>query len=718
MLWGLVLAILASVGLMAAAYVKTAVPEPNAQATAQTTVIYASDGHTRIASLGTDRTDVPLSQMPLDLRHAVLAAEDRHFYNEPAVSASGTLRALFTDLRGGDIQQGGSTITQQYVKNAYLTQQRTLSRKLNEILIAIKLGQERSKNQILEDYLNTIYFGRGAFGVAAAAKAYFREPLQKLTVSQDAMLAGLIEAPSQLDPRVDKSASQRRWQYVVNGMVSQGWLPRSKATGLRFPHTKPVPSQTGCTGNDCFIAQAVEAQLTKMGFTQQQIDQGGYKVITTINPTAQKAAVDAVQAAEQAGQLNEKTGQPETSVVSIKPGDGAIEAMYAGPGCRSRSKSTTKCIDTTGVTHLFDPSQTGYGRPPGSSMKPYTLIAALKQGISLNQTFNGAASIDFSGFTLHNAGGETCSSPCTLMTALAESINTVFVPLAAQVGPAKVADVAHDAGIEKQVKLPDNAEISLGPEPVPVVDQADGYATIAAKGVHATPYIVSKVVEPDGTVIRHHPQTNRVFSEPVASQAIYAMQQVLKCSPVQGTACGKELDGGARPAAGKTGTASNQQGSNTDAWFIGFTPQLATAVWVGKDKYGSVLSVGGLEIYGGQVPATIWQQTMQAALANAPIVQFPQPVGVTPPTSSPTPTGASSTSGSPSPTSSSPSPSPHSSSPKPTGSPTTSAPSSPPASSSSGQPLPTSSSASPGTTPRTRASRSPAATRRGAARHR
>jgi membrane peptidoglycan carboxypeptidase len=665
MLWGLLVAGLLAAGLLTVAYLHTSVPSPNEQATAQTTVILAADNKTVIAKLGVNRTDVPLSAVPLGLQHAVLAAEDRHFYDEPAVSVTGTLRALGTDVVGGDITQGGSTITQQYVKNAYLSQQRTFTRKLSEILLAIKVGHETSKNQILDDYLNTIYFGRGAYGVSAAARAYFGKPLGQLDTAQDVVLAGVVNSPSVYDPRVDPAQAAARFRYVVGGMVAEGWLSRQQAAGLSLPPTKRPRSDSGCQGNDCFIAAAANAELASMGFSQGQLAQGGYRVVTTIDPKVQDAAQQSIREAESAGEINEKTGRPETSLVSIKPGNGAIEAMYSGPGCH-HTKSTTGCVDTTGVTHLFDPSAIGYGRPAGSSMKPYTLVAALQQGTSLDQTFPGPAEIDVAGSTIHNAGDEVCSSPCTLQTALAESINTVFVPLAQSVGPATVARVAHKAGIPADVKLGEHGvvtpEVTLGVNDVPVVGQADGYATIAAGGQHAAPYLVSQVLDAQGQVVaKAHPKLDRAFSSDVAANAIQAMRQVLECTPVQGTACGKALADG-RPAAGKTGTATNASNANSDAWFIGFTPQLSTAVWVGNDKHGSTLSAGGLEIYGGQVPAGIWQSTMDTALAGLPVQQFPTPTQTAPVTPPPTVSTVPTTSTSLSPT----------------GTPTTTAPSSSP----------------------------------------
>jgi membrane peptidoglycan carboxypeptidase len=601
------------------AYARTSIPSPSSIATAQTTTLYYSDGKTVLARIGTTtRTDVPLSAVPVHVRNSVLAAEDRQFYSEPGISPTGILRAMYEDVKGGDVAQGGSTITQQYAKNAYLTQQRTFTRKFKEIFIATKLGQSRSKNSIFADYLNTIYFGRQAFGIKAAAKAYFGESgVSQLTVSQGALLAAVINAPSFYDPRVNLSAAQSRWHYVISGMVKQGWLTQAKAAKLHFPKTQPQKTGATCgLSTKRFICNAVETELTKTdGLTDAQFQQGGLKVVTTINKTAQAAAVTAEQ--DLSGQDH---GNPESSLVSIKPGDGAIEAMYAGQSYCDPKNKRDGCQDLTGLTSNFP-----YARPPGSSMKPYTLIAALKQGINMNSNYPGPSHIDFpgtNGVGISNAGGESCSNPCSLVKALAESINTVFVPLAAQVGPAAVAKVAHDSGISTTYKLATTPEITLGTEPVSVVDQADGYATIAAGGMHASPYLVKSVKTAQGqTIYKANPQPNRVYSSAIASDAAYAMTKVLDCS-TGGTACGKALPG--RPAAGKTGTTS----SNDDAWFIGYTPQLSTAVWLGNSNRHKPVVSNGAEVFGGDIPARIWQQMMTSALAAFPAVPFPPPAAV------------------------------------------------------------------------------------------
>jgi membrane peptidoglycan carboxypeptidase len=559
----------------------------------------------------------------------VLAAEDRHFYSEPGVSPTGILRALAVDIRGGDITQGGSTITQQYAKNAYLSPHRSLTRKLKEILIATKLGQTRSKATVLGDYLNTIYFGRDAYGIQAAAQAYFGKDVSELTTSEGALLAAVIRGPSYYDPRINHAAAQARWQYVVNGMVSQGWLTAANAAALQFPATiklSEAPSQ--CTGNRCFIRDAVEHELTTTdGMTQAQLDLGGYKIVTTINQGDQRA----LDKAEAAVIPHNSTGTPESGAASIKPGNGAVEALYGGRRyCHAPDKNKDACVDLSGYTGQW-------ARPPGSSFKAFTLIAALKQGISLSSRFNGPPEVDVDGTTIHNSSpGESCDN-CTLLRAFAQSVNTIFVPLAQQIGPQHVVDAAYAAGIPKARNLAAVPDITLGPDQVAPIELADAYATIAAQGVRAEPYLVSSVTTSGGQrIIKAKPQLTRVFPADVMSDVTYAMTKVLAPG---GTAYGHALLG--RASAGKTGTTDN----NTNAWFTGFTPQLCTSVWIGNvDPTQTVEGAGVGEVFGGTLPAQIWQQMMDEALADAPAVPFPVPANVgtpensTSPSSSPSPT--------------------------------------------------------------------------------
>src|SRR3954471_1660947 len=646
MLWGVLAAFAFAVVLAGIAYAATAIPNPNNFATAQATTIYYKDGKTVMARFGnTSRIDVPLSQVPMPVRQAVLAAEDRNFYSEPGISPTGIMRAVWVDLRGGDIKQGGSTITQQYVKNAYLTQQRTFTRKFKEILISVKLGNSRSKDQILEDYLNTIYFGRGAYGIQAAAHAYFDKDVSRLNAAQGALLALIISNPSLYSPDSNKPASRARFQYVLGGMEKKGWL-----SGARPAYPKVIPEKhargKACVGPVGFICQAVQHSLAQHGFDEARLEAGGYRVVSTIAKKDQDAAVAAMRDQDGTYQRSGLDKGREGAMISIQPGDGAIRAMYGGSEYCPAKKHPDSCTDLTGVA-------SSYARPPGSSFKPYTVIAALKDGISLDSVFSGPSHIDFPGTDgkgISNSGNESCGA-CTLTQALAESINTIFVPLADKVGPDKVVEAAHDAGIPKSVPLAEVPVITLGTDDVSPLDQATGYATIGAQGIYAEPYLVQRVETQERDVVyKAHRQTKRVFDKDVMADTTYAMTKVLDCS-FNGTACGKALSG--RPAAGKTGTNGEVSG-NKDAWFIGFTPQLSTAVWYGNHDRHAQVTHNGLPLYGGDLPAAAWQEMMNAALEGAPVIPFPPPAHVGTKQGNATPTVTAT----PTPSSSSPSPTP------------------------------------------------------------
>jgi membrane peptidoglycan carboxypeptidase len=681
MLWGLLIAFVATAVLVGIGYATTPIPNPSTFATAQQTTLYYSDGKSVLARLGnTTRVDVPLTQVPMGVQHAVLAAEDRHFYSEPGISPTGILRALVTDIRGGEISQGGSTITQQYVKNAYLTSQRTFTRKFKEIFISVKLANSRSKSQILEDYLNTIYFGRGAYGIQAAAGAYFGEDVSKLNAAQGAVLAATISQPSYYDPAVNEAAAKSRWHYVIDGMVSQHWLSQSQASSTSYPKVQPAAQSHGstCTKWKAAICAAVRQELAKDGFDAPRLDAGGYRVVTTIDKTDQLAAVAAMRSQGGAYVHSGVDKGREAALVSVEPGNGAIRAMYGGnKGCTA-NPHPDQCTDLSGVG-------SNYARPPGSSFKPYTLIAALKDGVSLDSTYNGPSSIQVNGSTINNSEGESCGT-CSLLQALAESINTIFVPVAQQVGPDKVVQAAYDAGIPRSRKLPAVPSIALGPTDVSVLDQADAYATIAAQGERAQPYLVARIeTQQHDVVFRAKKKTSKAFDADVMADTTYAMTKVFDCS-LHGTGCGRGLSG--RPAAGKTGTNGAQAPAtgNVDAWFVGFTPQLSTAVWYGNAHRKKPVTANGAALYGAGLPALTWQQMMNTALAGKPVEAFPPPAHV----------GSNQGSASPLPSSSSPSPSE-----SPTGSPTPTL--SPP----SGPPLPVTPTPSPSSTPSVTPSTSP-----------
>ncbi len=596
-------------------YVLTTVPPASAVSQAQATVIRYAGGE-ELARLGTNRELVPLSQVSEPAQKAVLAAEDRGFYSEPGISPRGILRALFTNVRGGgSVQQGGSTITQQYAKNAYLTADRTYTRKVKELFISLKMTRQRSKEQILEDYLNTIYFGRGAYGIQAASKAYFGSGANAatLTPEQGAVLASSIRSPSGYDPAKHPDLASGRWTYVLDGMVSQHWLDAGRRAAMVYP--KVVAPGTGTVGADLsgptgHIVDAVQDELLRDGFAEDVVNSGGLTVTTTIDKRAQDAAVKAVQVVDK-GDKGDTALQG--ALVAVVPGDGAVRAYYGG-------------ANGAGLDYAGGIAPGGaVAHQPGSSMKPYVLATALQQGISLSTTYDGDSPQTISGQVVNNAGDEQ-GGRADLSTALAQSLNTVYFRLAVDVGPAKVADTAHAAGIPADVRLASpttgraEAGIALGQYEVHVTDQAVGYATFAAQGIRATPYVVGKVERGGRTEFTAKPVTSRAFAANVSADATYAMQQVI----TSGTGTRARLAGG-RPAAGKTGTTDK----SNNVWFCGFTPQLSTAVWFGYgDPARSVAGTGGRESSGGTFSAPVWKAFMDAALAGQPVQRLPPRAGV------------------------------------------------------------------------------------------
>ncbi|MBE7189743.1 transglycosylase domain-containing protein, partial [Jatrophihabitans endophyticus] len=411
-------------------YTLTDVPRPESLPLPQKATIEYSDGST-LATIGkVDRTVVPLSDVPKHVRYSVLAAEDRGFYTEHVVSIKGTLRAALSDVTGGDTQ-GGSGITQQYVKNAYLNNAQTISRKLKELMIAVKLSREYTKNQILGFYLNTVYFGRGAYGIQAAAQAFFGENAKQLTVSQGALLAGLLRAPSYYDPASHPNQARDRWNYVLQGLVATGHLSKADAAAQTFPKTKPPASNSpGTKGWKYLLTNEVLEQLRAQGITSKEVYSEGMTIRTTINKKAQLSAVDAETSTLQ--HTNNKQRNLKSALVAVNPHTGGVLAYYGGTG------PGVKGLD--GRVDFNDYASQG-SRPPGSTMKPYVLATALTQ--TLRQTVGKAHYALDSESLVHRCqrveGTKICNDPgdddiagqtVTLADALKYSLNTVFDDLA------------------------------------------------------------------------------------------------------------------------------------------------------------------------------------------------------------------------------------------------------------------------------------------------
>jgi membrane peptidoglycan carboxypeptidase len=638
--------------LIGVGYALTSVPAPSAASTASASRIVYADGTTEIGRIGrSNRVLVPLTAVSDPMRKAVLAAEDRGYYSEPGVSVTGIGRAVVAAVTGGQ-RQGGSTITQQYAKNAYLSSQQTYTRKVKEAFIAVKLTRTRSKDQVLGDYLNTVYFGRGADGVQVAARTFFAKDAKDLTAPEAAVLAAMLRSPSGYDPARHPQAARARWDYVLDGMVAQGWLSAETRRSAVYPTVQPVGAGPAGGVNDRsgpkgYVMDRVEEELSRHGLGEAQLAAGGLVVRTTLQARDQKAAVDAVGAAVPPARSN---ADPVAALVSIRPGTGEVDAYVGGTAGNGGTDYASAQL-----------------RQPGSSFKPFALATALEKGTSLKQTYNGASPQKICGQDVTNDQGDPPLQQVDLVRATALSVNTVYYRLACDTGPQKIADLAHRAGIPDGVRLsdpngPPTAGIALGQYEVHVVDQAAAFATLAAQGTAAQPFFVAEVKRDGAQVYAAKRATSRAFDPRVAADTTVALQEVVR----SGTGTRAQLQN--RPTAGKTGTTS----ANKDAWFCGFVPQLATAVWVGRPDDApltNVLGSGGAGVYGGTVPAGIFKRYMDAALQGVPVQPFPPAanLGSAAPSASASSTPSTSPTPSPTPT---PSASPASSAPVPPPSPT------------------------------------------------
>ncbi|MGU3653007.1 transglycosylase domain-containing protein [Mycolicibacterium sp. A43C] len=608
------------------AYMIVEVPKPGDIRTAQVSTILASDGSeiAKIVPPEGNRVDVKIDQIPVHVRDAVMAAEDRDFYSNPGFSFTGFARAFLNNLfGGGGGLQGGSTITQQYVKNALVGDERSgvggLVRKAKELVISTKMAGEWSKDQVLESYLNIIYFGRGAYGVSAAAQAYFGKPVEQLNVAEGALLAALIQRPSTLDPAVDPEGAAARWNWVLDGMVEIGALSQTDRNAQVFPPTVPpdFASQANqTTGPNGLIERQVTKELLDLfDINEQTLNTEGLKITTTIDPEAQKAAEEAVTKT-----LDGQDPDMRSAVVSIDPKTGGVKAYYGGS-------------DANG----FDFAQAGL--PTGSSFKVFALVAALEQGIGLGYNIDSSP-LELNGIKITNVEGGGCGN-CNIAEALKRSLNTSYyrLMLKLQNGPQDVADAAHQAGIAESFPGvdhtlsedgqggPPNNGVVLGQYQSRVIDMASAYATLAASGVYHRPHFVQKVEDSSGNVLFDASQQGddgeqRIPAD-VADNVTAAMQ------PIAAYSNGHNLAGG-RASAAKTGTNQlGDTGANRDAWMVGYTPSLSTAVWVGTtggDK--PLVNQWGGPVYGSGLPSDIWKATMDGALEGTDNETFPKPTEI------------------------------------------------------------------------------------------
>lgn len=597
-------------------YERTTLPDVNAVLDRQATIVYGANGK-ELARLGpTNRVEVSIAKMPDHLQSAVLAAENRTFYTDKGFSPRGITRAFINNLMGGDTQ-GGSTITQQYAKMAFTDSEETFSRKINELFMSMKLEQRYTKQQILEDYLNAVYLGRGAYGVEAAANVYFNKSAEKLTVSQSAVIAALLRSPEGLySPDKSKESLARlkaRWRYVLDGMVDMGVLSKTQAAKAKFPTILRYEPRNRYAGPKGYLLSAAEAEvkaaLKASGDPDpdQTIKTGGLRIYLTIDQKLQKAAADAV--AEEWPKVG-TTSKDHVGLVAVEPGTGRILAMYGGKDYIK--KPFNDAIDA----HVA----------PGSTFKVFALAAAMREHWSLERnTFYGNSPLEIQGEKpVSNQGDEDWGQHVSLLKGAENSINTVFVDMMYRkdqpdgLKPSKVIEAAVDAGIPKTTKdLLPNVRVPLGISAPSVKDMAGAYATFAAGGTRATPHIVEKAFYGTGAPIdMHRPEPKEgVFSQQEVANVDYALTQVVQ----QGTGTRAQALG--RPVAGKTG--NNQKES---IWFAGYTPDQLAAV-VGIWRGNGHVKLDGFGGYGtpegGRFPALIWTAFMKKALEGKEVKEFP-----------------------------------------------------------------------------------------------
>lgn len=606
-------------------YLTTDIPDPNEDFTAQTSFIYYADGKQEIGRFASqNRTSVPLSEVPDHVQQAVIAAEDRTFYSNQGIDPKGILRAAFSNARGNSTQ-GASTITQQYVKVFYLSQERTLTRKVKEAFVSLKLQRQMSKSQILEGYLNTIYFGRGAYGIQAASQAYFDKNAAQLTVREGAALAAILNSPANLNPDNGADARARllgRYQYVLSGMASAGDLPTARAEQLsaRLPVFPKITTTDTYGGQRGHMLTLIRKELLRLGFSDQEISGGGLKVTTTFTRNSMDAAAEAVKE-----QRPTDLKGLHVAVASVDPGTGALRGMYAGQDYLDSQINWATA-----------------GSSPGSAFKPFALAAGLKDGYSLTSTFDGNSPYVFpdgSGQVVNEGGGDgnDYGSAISLSTATEQSVNTAYVDMTESMenGPQKILDMAVKMGVPRNAPgLQPFPGISLGSATISPIDMANAYGTIADGGQAKRWFVIDRVTDPDGTRRYTAPKKRtRVLSEELDSDVSYALQQVV--SSGTGTAA---LSLG-RPAAGKTGTATNENGNVSSSWFVGYTPQVSTAVMYvrgdGNDNINcieatSVACTPGYLVpyFGASYPARTWTAAVAATLDDAPVEDFPEPAFV------------------------------------------------------------------------------------------
>ncbi|WP_461123652.1 transglycosylase domain-containing protein [Saccharothrix stipae] len=619
------LMLLAPVVAFAIAYQVVEVPNPEAVAASQgkaITILYADGTEmTKYAPGDANRSMVKYEDLPDSIKHAVFGAEDPTFMTNVGFDLTAIARAGWYQLKGE--QSGGSGLTQQYVKEATDQADMTLTRKFTEAVTAYKMSQQQDKEDILTAYLNTVYFGRGAYGIKTAAKAYFGvNELKDLTHAQAALLAGMVQNPSRSEQQAYR---EERWTYVMNQMLEYKWIDQSYRETTPFPTPVEQADQSGLSGTRLHIREQVLQEMAKVEWDVEKAQKVGVTVHTTIEPPKQQAAEEAV-----ADIMGPQPKELRSSLTAIDPQSGAVRAYYAG-------------ADGTGLDYATNTLQEA-----GSSFKPFDLVAALKAGKGLGSTYDGRSPKTFklggTNITIRNASdsGNTCGEKCPIREAMRMSLNTVFYEMVIEIGTKPVADAAIAAGIPPTVEVqgqkkdllvgenggPPNVGIAIGGGEAQVrpFDMASAYATFAARGTYHEPFFISKITNAEGKAVYQHVDVSRPAFDPdpqknqdIADNVTESLKPVLTYSKIP--CAGREC-------AGKTGTHElpDDASQNSKAWMVGYTPSLSASVWVGRDEGNVALKdAKGNPVFGGGLPGQVWKRFMDKALAGTPPEPFPKP---------------------------------------------------------------------------------------------
>ena len=595
-------AIASGVGAVAKFQSDCSLQELKAVEIGQNSFVYAANG-SLLGSIPAERnrTPVPLAKVSPWMAKATVAIEDHRFYEHGGVDYEGIARAAWKDLRAGHVVQGGSTITQQLVRNLYISKERTFKRKIKEACLAIRLSRARSKDWILSQYMNQVYYGNHAYGIEAAAQTYFSRHAKTLTLAQSALLAGLPQAPSIYDPLHRPGAARARRDEVLRAMLTYGDITQvqyDQAVGQQNLLLRPGRLYTQIR-EPYFFSYVRDQLIAEYG--ANTVRSGGLRVDTTINPSLQVAARKAIR-----DTLYLRT-DPAAAVVSINPANGAIRAMTAVTPGRYGNQF-----------NLASQAR----RQPGSTFKTFVLTAAVNEGMNPDTTYYTSAPFHYQPDPYTPAWDvqtydHTYSGSISVHSATLASDNTVYAQLTLDVTPEKVAQMAHLLGIRSH--LDPVPAMGLGADAISPLEEASAYATLAAGGIYSKPMAITKVVLANGKVDTDagwgQPDRRRVISDGVA----YEVTKILEDNVLQGTGVGAYFG---RPAAGKTGTTDN----HADAWFSGYTPQLETTVWVGYPQGEIPMEdVHGIAVAGGTFPASIWRLFMEKAMANTPELTWQYP---------------------------------------------------------------------------------------------